>query len=355
MHATAHHWRPDFRYRLEDLFAPGFGRNIGSMQRLDYQPYPPGLGVRFAAPAPRQGYTDVVRVSEEMHVLTINWVATENSRICSVWEEMLDPGWGWLYFRIEGESENDVNSTQPITLGSPSVSLSVLPPNSAQRWRDDTSVDRRGISIAFRPSAVTSRLGELLADCPAPLRHWVTHGTTAYHTSDIPMQPIMNTATRSLFDLPLEGQIRYRFVCSTAEQLMCLALAALARRTGEGVLPMQLSAKDRKSLENVRCVLDEKLLDPPGTAQLARLAGMNRNKLLYGFKHLFGKTISEYIHERRMQRAHELLDSNSMTVTDVAASVGYAHVSNFTTAFKRHFGCSPSRLHAPAAHRPHNE
>jgi AraC-like DNA-binding protein len=37
-----------------------------------------------------------------------------------------------------------------------------------------------------------------------------------------------------------------------------------------------------------------------------------------------------------------------MTVTDVATSVGYAHVSNFTTAFKRHFGCSPSRLQAPA-------
>jgi AraC-like DNA-binding protein len=353
MQSAAHHWRPDFRYRLDDLLAPGFGRNIGSMVRLECQPYPAGCGVRFAAPSPRRGYTDVVRVSDEMHVLIVNWHATENSRICSVWEEMLDPGWGWLYFRLEGESENDVDNNQPITLTSPSVSLSVLPQKSAQRWRDDTSIDRRGISIAFRPSAVTSRLGELLADCPTPLRHWVTHGTTAYHTSDIPLQPIMNAATRSLFDLPLAGQIRYRFVCSTAEQLMCLALAALARRTGEGVLPMQLSAKDRRSIEAVRCVLDERLLDPPGTAQLARIAGMNRNKLLYGFKHSFGKTISEYIHERRMQRAHELL--GSMTVTDVAASVGYAHVSNFTAAFKRHFGCSPSRLHAPAVHPPHTE
>jgi AraC-like DNA-binding protein len=44
-----------------------------------------------------------------------------------------------------------------------------------------------------------------------------------------------------------------------------------------------------------------------------------------------------------MQRAHELL--GTMKVTEVAASVGYAHVSNFTAAFKRHFGCSPSRLH----------
>jgi AraC-like DNA-binding protein len=353
MRAARHDWRPNFRYRLEDLFAPGFGRNIGSMRPLAHQPYPPGCGVRFAAPAPRDGYTDVVRVCDEMHVLIVNWRATPDSQVCSVWEEMLDPDWGWLYFRIEGESENDVNATEPITLSSPSVSLSVQPANSTQRWRDDTSVDRRGISIAFRPSAVTSRLGELLADCPAPLRHWVNNGTSAYHTTDIPLQPIMNTATRSLFDIPLTGQIRYRFVCSTAEQLMCLALAALARRSGEGVLPMQLSAKDRKSIELVRSTLDANLLEPPGTARLARIAGMNRNKLLHGFKHAFGKTISEYIQERRMQRAHELLAS--MKVTDVAASVGYAHVSNFTAAFKRHFGCSPSRLHAPGNALSHTE
>lgn len=353
MRAAAHDWRPDFRYRLNDLFAPGFGREIGAMQRLESQPYPAGCGVRFAAPCERQGYTDVVRVSDEMYALIVNWHATENSRVCSVWEEMLDPGWGWLYFRLEGDSENDVNINEPISLTSPSVSLSVLPPNSAQRWRDDTSIERRGISIAFRPSAVTSRLGELLADCPVPLRDWVANGTTAYHTADIPLQPVMNTATRALFDLPLTGQIRYRFICSTAEQLMCLALAALARRSGEGVLPMQLSAKDRKSIEAVRSVLDANLLDPPGTARLAQIAGMNRNKLLYGFKHAFGKTISEYIHERRMQRAHELL--GSMTVTDVAASVGYAHVSNFTAAFKRHFGCAPSRLHTPTTDRPRTE
>jgi AraC-like DNA-binding protein len=353
MRAAAHDWRPNFRYRLEDLLAPGFGQNISSMRPLPHQPYPTGCGVRFTPPPPREGYTDVVRVSDDMHVLIVNWHATPDSHVCSVWEETLGPGWGWLYFRLQGESENDVNTTEPITLSSPSVSLSALPAKSAQRWRDDTAVARRGISIAFRPSAVASRLGELLSECPAPLRHWVNNGASDYHTADIPLQPIMNAATRALFDIPLTGQIRYRFVCATAEQLMCLALAALARRSGEGVLPMQLSTKDRKSIERVRALLDENLLDPPGTAKLARIAGMNRNKLLHGFKHSFGKTISEYIHERRMQRAHDLL--GSMKVTDVAASVGYGHVSNFTAAFKRHFGCSPSRVHVSDAEQSRTE
>lgn len=348
MHVATHHWRPDVSYKLDDLLAPDFGRNVTCMTPTACQPYPEGLGKRFAAPAPRQGHTDVIYVTDDMHVLLVDWIASPDQRVCRVWEEMLDPGWGWLYFRLEGDSENDVNSNAPLTLSSPSICLSVLPPHSAQRWRDDTSVSRRGVSIAFRPSAIASRLGELFSDCPVPLKHWATHGSTAYHTSDIPLQPIMNSATRALFDLPFEGQLRHRFVCATAEQLMCLGLAALARRSGEGVLPMQLSPKDRKSLEAVRTALEERLLDPPGTAELARLAGMNRNKLLYGFKHLFGKTISEYTHGQRMLRAHELLlDSSGMTVTDVAASVGYAHVSNFTTAFKRHFGCSPSRLQAP--------
>jgi AraC-like DNA-binding protein len=353
MRAAAHDWRPNFRYRLEDLFALDFNRSIGPMRPSQTQPYPPGCGVRFAAPPPREGYTDVVRVADDLHVLIVNWQAAPNSPACCVWEEMLGPSWGWLYFRIDGESENDVDSSEPIVLSSPSVSLSVLPADSAQRWRDNTSMGRRGISIAFRPSAAASRLGEMLADCPAPLRHWVMHGTSTYHTADIPLHPVMTTATRSLFDLSLTGQIRYRFVCSTGEQLMCLALGALARRSGEGVLPMQLSAKDRKAIEAVRAILDANLLNPPGTAQLTRIAGMNRNKLLHGFKHAFGKTISEYVHERRMQRAHELL--GSMTVTDVAASVGYSHVSNFTAAFKRHFGCSPSRLHLLRMAQPHVE
>jgi len=57
----------------------------------------------------------------------------------------------------------------------------------------------------------------------------------------------------------------------------------------------------------------------------------------------FGKTISQFIRERRVLRAAELLRSVSTSVCDVATTCGFYDQSHFTHAFRRMMGCTPAQ------------
>ena len=48
-----------------------------------------------------------------------------------------------------------------------------------------------------------------------------------------------------------------------------------------------------------------------------------------------------YAKHIRMERATELLIRTRLPVTDIAADLGYEHLSAFTRAFLKHFGVSP--------------
>jgi AraC-like DNA-binding protein len=42
-----------------------------------------------------------------------------------------------------------------------------------------------------------------------------------------------------------------------------------------------------------------------------------------------------------MEQAKKLLETTPLSVTQIALEVGYEYASNFTTAFRRHFGITP--------------
>lgn len=74
---------------------------------------------------------------------------------------------------------------------------------------------------------------------------------------------------------------------------------------------------------------------------LSRQVGMNECYLKKGFKEMYGKTIFMHLQEQRMQRAKVLLQEE-LSVTEVAAEVGYASISSFSSAFKKSVGVLPT-------------
>lgn len=84
--------------------------------------------------------------------------------------------------------------------------------------------------------------------------------------------------------------------------------------------------------------------NPIRIAQLAAYCGLDRHYLCRIFKEETGSTLQAYVIGLKMRRARELLLSTELRVGDVARSVGYTDVYNFSKMFKKHFGFSPLRL-----------
>jgi len=51
----------------------------------------------------------------------------------------------------------------------------------------------------------------------------------------------------------------------------------------------------------------------------------------------------EFLLQRRIRRAEQLMSDTTMTIMEIALTVGFQTQAHFTTVFKRFSGCTPRR------------
>ena len=102
---------------------------------------------------------------------------------------------------------------------------------------------------------------------------------------------------------------------------------------------------DLKNLFEVAAYLRDPIATSiPTLANLASMANMGVTKFKTAFKQVFGKPPGEYHNRIRMEFARNEMLNHRKTPSEVSYMLGYAHPSNFTLAYKKHFGELPSAL-----------
>ena len=76
--------------------------------------------------------------------------------------------------------------------------------------------------------------------------------------------------------------------------------------------------------------------------KLSKSFHINPTTLKSEFKKKYGDSIASHVNEHRMERAAELLKNTDKSIGDIASEVGFSGQSRFTSAFKKHFGKTPS-------------
>ena len=73
-------------------------------------------------------------------------------------------------------------------------------------------------------------------------------------------------------------------------------------------------------------------------------AAFNYNEKYIGqiFRRLTGQTIKEYLNDKRIKKAKELLETTNLSVIEISAKVGFNNVTYFNRLFKKTIGMSPS-------------
>lgn len=137
-----------------------------------------------------------------------------------------------------------------------------------------------------------------------------------------------------------EGLIRSTFVEGKSLELLSRQVKQFSDDLLSPEKQVVLRTQDVSKIEAARDILLKNMKEPPTIEALARLAGINRQKLKTGFKRLFGTTIHNYLREERLETASLLLLSGKHVV-DVANSVGYSNQSHFSRRFKEKYGVLP--------------
>lgn len=79
--------------------------------------------------------------------------------------------------------------------------------------------------------------------------------------------------------------------------------------------------------------------------RLAQIAAMSEVQLHRAFKSILGQTPHQFILERKMKIAQELIQCNSHTLSEIAWQLGFSDLPTFSKAFKRHFKISPVKFY----------
>ena len=109
----------------------------------------------------------------------------------------------------------------------------------------------------------------------------------------------------------------------------------------------------RPRVERALALIARRLDDPPSVAEVAKVAHLSEHHFHRIFSAIVGEPIGRYVTRKRLEvAALRLAYEPRRSVTDIALSVGYSSVSNFSKAFSAHFGCAPSRARRAGAPAP---
>lgn len=83
---------------------------------------------------------------------------------------------------------------------------------------------------------------------------------------------------------------------------------------------------------------------PPSIRSLSWKVALNEFKLKTGFRQYFNSSIFDWLIDRKMQRAKQLILTTDLPLKEICSMVGYPRTTNFITAFRRCFGMTPGSL-----------
>ena len=152
----------------------------------------------------------------------------------------------------------------------------------------------------------------------------------------------METIIQEIWQHSYQGAIARMYLEAKVLELLALQLAQLSESKPNAVR----STLQRKSIDRIyqaRDILTTQLENPPSILELAQQVEISERTLRRGLRKLFSTTIVGYLALLRMEQAEKLLREGEFSIGEVANLVGYSHLGNFSTAFKRQFGITPSQ------------
>lgn len=143
-----------------------------------------------------------------------------------------------------------------------------------------------------------------------------------------------------LFRWFLSSQEESRLSATTATAIITLMLSEIADRNPAGIIDSTEAAY--RAERYIVLHYDEHI----NTSLVAEALGYNPDYLGRIYKRVYGRTLTETIHIRRMHRAGTMLTEGDMPVDDIARTCGYSDTGYFRRRFRRRFGMTPQDYRA---------
>ncbi|WP_097056365.1 helix-turn-helix transcriptional regulator [Salinimicrobium sediminis] len=162
-----------------------------------------------------------------------------------------------------------------------------------------------------------------------------------YHSGKFSLK--VSDIIREVFNCEETGFPRINFLRAKSLEILSYMLSRY-RKEKDGDVYQNLSRRDYKAVDRVSEHINQNLKNLETNPQLARMAGMNLNKLQRAFQTIYGQTLNEFIRDGRLSRALSLLSEGEKTISEIVEEIGLNSRSYFSKIFKNKYGVLPREI-----------
>ena len=108
-----------------------------------------------------------------------------------------------------------------------------------------------------------------------------------------------------------------------------------------------LEDRDKQFIKQLQSIIQKNLGDSDfGVEEIGKQIGLSRVQLYRKVKAMTGSSVVDLLRKARLAKAHRLLESRSMSISEVAYEVGFSAPSYFTKCFKDEYGILPGDVNS---------
>lgn len=106
------------------------------------------------------------------------------------------------------------------------------------------------------------------------------------------------------------------------------------------------STRPAPGVTKARDFIDRHYTRPLTIDRLSSLAGLSPFHFIRAFRDAFGQTPHQYLRDRRIERAKELLVTTPLPVTEICDQIGFQSLGSFSSLFRRVAKETPAEFRA---------
>lgn len=166
--------------------------------------------------------------------------------------------------------------------------------------------------------------------------------SVAFSDKNLPIDFNLQSCIQSILNCKFSDSLKRMYFFSKVIEMLVLQAESFNKSISKKTYVNKEYDKERilfardYLLKNIDC--------PPSLSELSKSAGINEFKLKKGFKETFNKTVFEYLSDVRLEVAKNDLLEKKKSATEIAFELGYSSLQHFSSAFKKKFGISPSKV-----------
>ena len=120
-----------------------------------------------------------------------------------------------------------------------------------------------------------------------------------------------------------------------------------SKEAEQEIAESHLEDRDKQFLTQLHSIIQKNLSDSEfGVEDIGKQIGLSRVQLYRKVKAMTGSSVVDLLRKARLAKAKRLLESRSMSVSEVAYDVGFSAPSYFTKCFKEEYGMLPGEIGA---------